>query len=156
VTSQILANIYLNELDQFVKHTLKTRYYIRYCDDFVILHTDKEVLKSLLNEISNFLYEKLKLELHPRKVSFRKLIQGTDFLGYVSLPHYRVVRTHTKRRMLKRLATIATSIGSEEDFMSALPVIRSYLGILSHCKGKRIEREIKRMFDNELWEKYCN
>ena len=57
----------LNELDQFVKHKLKIKYYIRYVDDFVILHESKEQLENWKEEISSFLIEKLKLELHPQK-----------------------------------------------------------------------------------------
>ena len=67
LTSQFFANVYLNELDQFVKHKLKTKYYIRYVDDFVILHSSKEQLENWKKEIEIFLNEKLKLELHPDK-----------------------------------------------------------------------------------------
>jgi len=130
VTSQIFANIYLNELDQFVKHTLKAPYYIRYCDDFVILDNKHMVLEQLVEKIRTFLREKLLLELHPNKVTIRKLRQGTDFLGYVSLPHYRVLRTRTKRRMLARINP------------KNLP---SYLGLLSHCRGEKLRRQIARL-----------
>ncbi|MDP3661558.1 MAG: reverse transcriptase domain-containing protein [bacterium] len=139
VTSQIFANIYLNVLDQFVKHTLKAPYYIRYCDDFVILDKSRAALMWLIARIQMFLRDKLLLELHPRKVSLRKLRQGTDFLGYVSLPHYRVLRTRTRKRMLKRVNRIN------------LP---SYLGLLEHCKGFRTASKIKEMLytrRNEKW-----
>ena len=85
VTSQIFANMYLNEFDQFVKHTLKVTYYIRYCDDFVILGASQTFLQKLREEIASFLCHVLLLELHPNKVTIRKLHQGTDFLVYVSL-----------------------------------------------------------------------
>lgn len=134
VTSQIFANIYLNELDQFVKHTLKARHYIRYCDDFVILDESKSTLETLTGHIRTFLRGHLFLELHPHKVTIRKLQQGTDFLGYVSLPHYRVLRTRTKKRMLKRV--------NENN----LP---SYLGLLKHCRGKILMDKIKLKIMNE-------
>src|SRR3989344_2183287 len=73
VTSQIMSNIYLNELDQFIKHALKVEYYIRYCDDFVILNSSEEQLKELLRKIDSFLEDKLKLKLHPNKISIRKI-----------------------------------------------------------------------------------
>jgi len=131
VTSQLFANIYMNEFDQFVKHRLKVKYYIRYCDDFVILNTDRALLKGDVGRIKSFLSEKLKLDLHPRKVEIRKLIQGIDFLGYVSLPHYRVLRTRTRRRMLKKLR------GNKDP-----QVLASYLGMLSHCSGRKIESQL--------------
>jgi retron-type reverse transcriptase len=66
-TSQFFANVYLNELDQFVKHVLKVKYYIRYVDDFVILHESEEQLNIWKQEISRFLTEKLQITLHPDK-----------------------------------------------------------------------------------------
>ncbi len=127
VTSQIFANIYMNKLDQFVKHTLMAKYYIRYCDDFVIIDESKEKLESYISRLSEFLKNDLSLELHPRKISIRKISQGIDFLGYVSLPYYRVLRTKTKRRMLKRICEKNLS---------------SYLGMLTHCKSLQIRKAI--------------
>ena len=103
VTSQLFANIYLNELDQFVKHRLKAKHYFRYCDDFVIVHTDSKFLESATEQIRTFLREELQLELHPYKVQIRKVGQGIDFLGYVVLPHAILIRTSTKRRLLRKL-----------------------------------------------------
>ncbi len=103
LTSQVFANIYMNESDQFLKHRLKAKYYIRYADDFIILVGDNESLQRLLVPISEFLNEKLKLELHPQKIIIRKLEWGIDFLGYIVLPHYRLPRTKTKRRICQKL-----------------------------------------------------
>lgn len=128
VTSQIFANIYLNELDQFVKHELKASYYIRYCDDFVTLNRSHTTLTAYIPRIHVFLTEKLSLKLHPCKVVIRKLQQGIDFLGYVSLPHYRVLRTRTKRRMLRRV--------NKEN-------LASYLGLLAHCRGYTLKQRIE-------------
>ncbi len=127
VTSQIFANIYLNELDQFITHRLKVHFYIRYCDDFVILDNSYEKLTTYTSALRTFLKSRLCLDLHPRKVTIRKLIQGVDFLGYVTLPHYRVLRTRTKRRMLRR--------------MNKKNVI-SYFGLLKHCKGRGLEKAL--------------
>ena len=104
LTSQLLVNIYMNEFDHFVKHQLKAKYYIRYADDFVILSTDKTHLLKLWRYIAIFLKRKLRLELHPDKVFIKTLSSGVDFLGWVHFPHHRVLRTTTKRRMLKNLA----------------------------------------------------
>ncbi len=67
LTSQFFANIYLNDLDYFVKHSMRAKYYIRYVDDFVILHNSKEKLEIWKEQIDSFLKEKLKLELHKEK-----------------------------------------------------------------------------------------
>jgi len=148
VTSQLFANIYLHELDQFVRHTLKAGYYIRYCDDFVILNESRAVLEKYSIEILNFLRTKLSLELHPNKVTIRKLRQGTDFLGYVSLSHFRVLRTRTKKRMLKRLVVLSRGIRTNKELENALPVISSYLGMLAHCKGEKLRKEVVKLFSH--------
>ena len=123
VTSQLFANIYLNEFDQFVKHELKEKYYIRYCDDF----EDAGHLSELSEKINDFLSRELNLSLHPDKIIIRKYSQGIDFLGYAVRPHYRVLRTRTKRRLLRRV--------NEKN-------MPSYLGVLKHCKGFKISKKL--------------
>jgi len=144
VTSQLFANIYLNEFDQFIKHKLKANYYLRYCDDFLILSDDKEYLFSCLEKISVFLKENLKLLLHPDKVSIIKYSQGIDFVGYVVLPHYKTLRTKTKKRIVKKVSKnkedLKNNIISKEYFDVSL---NSYLGVLKHCDGYKIERILK-------------
>ena len=82
LTSQFFANLYLNELDQFVKHKMKVKYYIRYVDDFVIFHADKNTLESWKNDIDQFLICNLKVELHPEKSRIIALNKGITFLGF--------------------------------------------------------------------------
>lgn len=84
LTSQLFSNVYLNEFDQFVKHTLKVRYYIRYADDFVILSPDKKYLENIIPAIAEFLQNTLKLTLHPDKIFIKTLYSGVDFLGWVN------------------------------------------------------------------------
>ncbi|MFA5060830.1 MAG: reverse transcriptase/maturase family protein [Candidatus Pacearchaeota archaeon] len=103
LTSQFFANIYLNELDHFVKHNLKTKYYIRYVDDFVILHENKEQLKIWKKEIEVFLKEKLKLELHPDKSKIISLSKGVDFVGFRNFYHYRLLRKRNIRKILAKI-----------------------------------------------------
>ncbi len=124
VTSQLFANVYLNELDQFVKHTLKVKCYARYCDDFVIVNQSRTVLENYISKIRNFLLNELKLDLHPNKISLRKARRGIDFLGYIVLPHRKVLRTKTKIHILRKIT---------------VKNLASYKGMLLHCKGKRIE-----------------
>lgn len=104
LTSQLCANVYLHELDRFVKHELRERWYLRYCDDFATVHPSREHLICLVPRIGVFLTQALRLRLHPRKVTIRTWRQGIDFLGYVLLPHATVLRTRTQRRMLRRLS----------------------------------------------------
>lgn len=141
LTSQVFANIYMNELDQFIKHKLKIKYYLRYADDFLILlNNDRLVYHTkLVNIINSFLKDHLKLELHPKKIILRKLDWGIDFLGYIVLPHYILPRTKTKRRICKKLTE---KLGAE-GFNASL---QSYLGYLSHAKGFSIAQQIKTIF----------
>ncbi len=136
LTSQLFANIYLNELDYFVKHDLRIKYYIRYCDDFLILKDNIEELNEILLKIKDFLRNKLKLSLHSGKISIRAYHRGTDFLGYVSFPFYRVLRTKTKKRMLRRVEEKK----NKESFNQTL---QSYFGILKHCQGYKLRKEIE-------------
>ena len=128
LTSQLFVNIYLNELDQFVKHRLRVKHYIRYADDFVFLSRDRESLERICLEVGIFLAEKIKLKLNLDKTSIQALASGVDFLGYVIFPYHIVLRTRTKKRMFQRVSKKNKS---------------SYLGILTHCDGYKLEEKIK-------------
>lgn len=132
LTSQLLVNIYMNELDQFVKHKLKAIYYIRYADDFIILSEDHGLLEGYLLAIRNFLYENLKLELHPDKVFIKTLASGIDFLGWVHFPDHRVLRTATKRRMMRHIRGDSRS-----------QTIQSYLGLLRYGNTFGLQHDIE-------------
>jgi len=108
LTSQLFINVYMNKFDQFIKHHLKAKHYIRYSDDFVFFSRDKNWLVSIVPIIQSFLNIELKLELHPRKLSISTLASGVDFLGWVHFPHHRVLRTTAKRRMMKRIREYPT------------------------------------------------
>lgn len=133
LTSQLFVNVYMNEFDQFVKHKLEVNYYIRYADDFVILSEDRRRLYCLVPLIQNFLSQRLKLVLHPDKLFIKTLASGVDFLGWVHFSDHRVLRTTTKRRMMKRL----TRTQSEQTF-------QSYFGLLSHGNTYKIRDQILR------------
>jgi hypothetical protein len=139
----------MNELDQFVKHNLKEKYYIRYTDDFVIVHQDRNHLLKIKEEITNFLESKLKLSLHPDKISIRKYKQGIDFLGYVILPKARVLRTKVCRRIFKKLKQQVQQFKlgniSEQRLLRSLD---SYLGVLDHANSYKLEQELR----HKLWE----
>ncbi len=139
VTSQLFANIYLNELDQFVKHQLKVTQYLRYCDDFVFLADNREYLEKLVPMLQLFLAVKLKLILHPKKIIFRKYSAGIDFLGYVIRPHHIVLRTKTKRRMFKK---IKRKIKNKEPLSQSIP---SYLGMLQNADSEKLKSELLKL-----------
>ena len=98
LTSQFFANVYLNELDHFVKHKLKSKYYIRYVDDFVILHNNYKILERYKKLISKFLIENLKIELHQDKSKIIKLKNGVSLLGYRVYYHHKLLRKSNKRK----------------------------------------------------------
>jgi len=136
LTSQVFANIYMNRLDQFVKHQLKVKYYVRYADDFIILSSNKDILNRYTSILPKFLKEELKLEFHPKKVFIRKLEWGIDFLGYIILPHYILPRTKTRRRMFKKIQIKIQDCQSEKiSEYSLSQTIQSYLGYLSHANA---------------------
>lgn len=116
-----------------MKHKLKIKYYLRYCDDFVILDTNPSELKKLVRIIDEFLKFELRLSLHEDKIIIRRLNQGIDFLGYIVLSYYRTLRTKTKRRMLKRVN---------------VENLASYLGLLKHCHSYKLSMRLNNVLRN--------
>lgn len=123
----------MNEFDQFVKHSLKAKHYLRYADDFVLLSSDKNTLKLTYRYIGIYLSGQLKLNLHPDKCFITTLSSGVDFLGWVHFPDHRVLRTATKRRMLRR---VTETVRPE--------VIASYRGLLQHGNTHKLQTRLPR------------
>lgn len=147
VTSQLFANVYLHELDDYIKQKLRERYYLRYCDDFIILSTREDRLKSILVSIRFFLREILHLELHPQKVTIRKITQGIDFVGYVLFEKYSLLRTSTKKRMKIRLqAGYENFLIGKTDALHLDQKLQSYLGLLSHANQYTLSTAIKNAY----------
>ena len=136
LTSQLFANVYMNELDQFIKHKLKAKYYIRYADDFVIFSDDKNYLKEQVMLINDFLQSKLSLTMHPDKIYIKTLYSGVDFLGWVNFPDHRVLRHRTREKMLKRLKE-----------SNKLAILNSYLGLLKHGNTQKIITKILNIYE---------
>ena len=132
LTSQLFINIYMNEFDQFVKRELKVKYYLRYADDFVVVHKNQRYLEQLAPRIAIFLETKLHLTLHPKKLFIKTLASGMDFLGWIQFPHHRILRTSTKRRMFRKL-------GEKKSEATTA----SYLGMLSHGNTYKLAQRIK-------------
>lgn len=148
LTSQLFANVYMNKLDQFMKHDLKIKYYARYTDDFVVISEDEVCLQKLIPTINFFLKQQLNLELHPKKVSVQKSHCGVDFLGYIVLPHHKLVRAKTRKRMFRKIKEQSVqykvgSISKEKTEQS----LQSYLGVLSHANAHTLSENLK----NQYW-----
>ncbi|MDD5041473.1 MAG: reverse transcriptase/maturase family protein [Candidatus Peribacteraceae bacterium] len=156
ITSQFFANVYLNELDQFVKHRLKAKYYLRYVDDFLLLHEDAVVLNRWREQIAVFLRERLSLTLHPRKQRIFPVRQGIDFLGYVVWPSHvasrrRVVHAlknklwHFNRRIARMDMEHPTTLWTPElcaEFRHIFAAVNSYFGLFKHADTFRLRRHI--------------
>jgi len=136
LTSQFFANLFLNELDQFIKHQLKVKYYIRYVDDFALLSRDKEELLHWKKEIKNFLSERLNLQLHPRRQKLQPVSNGIDFLGYIIRHNYILVR----RRVINNLKA---KIKELKNYPQQLKdSIASYLGHFKHAANYRLIKNL--------------
>ena len=108
LTSQFFANVYLNELDQFVKKQLKAEYYLRYVDDFVIIHNSKEQLQNYKEEINQFLSENLVLVLHPDKSKIIPLHRGIEFLGVKTFLHHKLIKKKNLRKFKRKLSILCS------------------------------------------------
>ena len=109
----------------------------------MVLDTNRDNLSKLLSELTEFLDKELSLSMHPNKVYIRKFSQGIDFLGYVIFPHFKVLRTKTKRRVLSKVKILKSELDkgliSKESFDQS---IASYYGLLIHCRGNKIKKDI--------------
>ena len=148
LTSQFFANVYMNELDQFIKHQLKCHYYVRYVDDFVLLGTSVNELVSYKDQIQSFLNERLNLSLR-EKYYLKPIDQGIDFLGYIIRPHYCLVRRRVVgnlRQRLQRFQSIFLSANgliinlTYKQFQQLRSVLVSYWGHFKHASSYRLRQ----------------
>ncbi|MFA7664308.1 MAG: reverse transcriptase/maturase family protein [Clostridia bacterium] len=139
LTSQLFANVYLNELDTFVKHHLKARHYIRYMDDIVLLHPEKEQLWEWRDAIAGFLGT-LKLRLHPRKQVVAPVRCGIDFLGYVVFRDHVRIRNRNIHRVYDRMKWIEEGTYPRDPMSS----IMSWMGYSIHADAYHLNESIKR------------
>ena len=150
MTSQFFANVYLNELDYFVKHKLKVKCYIRYVDDFIILHKNKKVLLEYKRKITNYL-KNLGLELHPDKTKIFSMYRGVTFLGYKFFYYFRLLKKRNVRYFLRRLQRFEERYN--ENLITSSDVLDSIEGWLAYAiwadsynLRKRIIKEINNRF----------
>ena len=112
LTSQFFANVFLNELDHFVKDQLRAKHYIRYVDDFVILHKSPQILQQYMTEIDFFLRNSLKLELHPDKSKIMFMSRGTEFLGMRIFLHHKLIKEKNLRKFYRKLNQLQSGYDS--------------------------------------------
>ncbi|MFW6047203.1 MAG: reverse transcriptase/maturase family protein [Candidatus Woesearchaeota archaeon] len=144
LTSQLFANIYLNELDYFIKHDLRLKQYIRYMDDFIVLHSDKKYLHRIKEEIICFL-KGFDLELHNKKVNIYPVKNGIDFLGYLNHCFYRKVRKSTVKNSLKNLKRKFKEYEQgKKGFYKIEQSINSWEAYLNHANTFSLKKDLRR------------
>ncbi len=167
LTSQFFANVYLNELDQFAKHRLKSKYYLRYVDDFLLLSTNKGQLIEWRDKIGSFLKERLELEIHPNKQILEATNKDIDWLGYIIKPNCVLVRKRSvkvfKRKLFRFNQILAKYPASADQtgqlllpFPEDLPplellekilaTVNSYFGLFLHADSYNLKKH--------LWDKH--
>lgn len=149
-SSQFFANLYLNELDQFVKRELNSKYYVRYVDDFILLNQDKKTLKLWKNKIEIFLKQTLKLRLNSKKEKTQPTKIGIDFLGYIVKTDYVLVLQRVVQRLKNKLAEFAKNKKDDLPLDKKLATINSYYGHFQHASGFKLRRSIYQNYLNNL------
>ena len=158
LTSQLFGNVYLNELDHFIKRDLKIKNYGRYVDDFVLVYKNKKHLKSLIPIIRNFLSKKLKLKLHEKKIYLQHYTKGVKYLGAVIKPHRIYVAKRTKGNFYKSIQKqniiVRDHKPTPEERATFISSMNSYLGILQHYKTYKIRKRMLFIHLSVWWWNY--
>ena len=142
LSSQMIANLYLDPLDKYCKHELRIHYYARYMDDIIIMDNDLNRLHEWKAKIEAFLKERLKLDLN-NKTAIHKVKAGIDFVGYMIHPSGIRIRKHTKRHMKRALLHVSKMYAEGKiELESALDTLNSYFGMLKHCDSYHIRKWI--------------
>lgn len=145
-TSQIFANIYLNEVDQYIKNELKCKYYFRYMDDSVILIQTKDEAKEILEKIRTFLKDKLELELNS-KTQILKNKQGVNFCGYKINEHRLKIRDRGKKNLKKKIKKMEKMIFLGE--ITTKEAYRKLCGHIGYIKIANVKQLTDRLFFTE-------
>lgn len=146
LTSQLFANIYLHELDRFAKHTLKSKHYVRYMDDFIFIHHDKAQLQQWRKDVELFLSRHLSLKTNSKTQVFpvtKSNGRGLDFLGYRIYAHHRLLRKCSVARIKTKLKKLRKQYSLNEISLSDIqPQIQSWLGHASHANTYNLKRAL--------------
>ena len=142
LVSQMSANVYLNEVDQFVKHKLKVKYYARYMDDLLVLADNKCYLHEVKAEIQEFLLTHLALKTN-NKTQIRPVRDGIEWVGFRVWPTHIKMRKSTAKRMKRRLKALMRKYQrGEMDWQAVNQSVQSYFGILKHCNSYGLRNAI--------------
>lgn len=153
LTSQMFANIYLNEVDQYAKHELGLHYYIRYMDDIIILHHDKKYLAEVKKLLRIFLEDNLRLNLN-NKTAIRPCSMGIDFVGYRIWATHRRLKKKTAVKIKRTLKRYIKRVNAGEESREKMDrAIASYRGILSHCNSYGMRQSLNNLFRENKAEK---
>lgn len=158
LTSQFFANVYLNELDQFIKHKLKAKRYLRYVDDFLFLSEDRIQLKVWREEIKKFLQSKLALCLHPQKQILQPVEHGINFVGSIVRPDYSLIRRRVVENFKERLQKSnrdSSRLLEERNLGQILSVINSYYGQYRHHNTFGLRLRLWRNNFGKLRDYFC-
>ena len=144
LTSQVFGNVYLNDLDHFVKKTLKIRYYGRYVDDMLFVHREREALCAILPALMEKARE-AGLTIHPKKILIKPAEEGVYFLGQILKPFRRTISNRTKNHFYQAIQRMNKELQepyhvSWEMLCEMRAVLNSYLGCMQHANTYRLRR----------------
>lgn len=141
-TSQFFANIYLNELDYYIKHKLKRKYYVRYMDDFIILAKTKEHCIIIKNKVEKFIKQYLHLELNSKSRYYPYKL-GVNFCGYRIFVTHRLLRTNSKSKIKRKIKDWNKLYNIKKlDLKNAMQSLNSWLGHSSHCNSYKLQNKM--------------
>ena len=144
LTSQFFSNVYLNRIDQFVKHNLRIKYYCRYVDDMVLMHEDPKYLNYFYDKIDEFLRTHLDLVLNPKKKNMNLVSRGFDFVGHVIKPNRIYLRTTIIKKSFSTIKEWEKNKKrfTEDELVNFRNKINSYLGMYKHVNGYKLRKKL--------------
>jgi retron-type reverse transcriptase len=146
LTSQLFANVYLNELDHFVKEKLKVKFYVRYLDDFIIIYRDKEMVQAWRSEIEQFVEKQLRLALNT-KTSVFPVKQGVDFVGYRTWSTHKLLRKRSVIGMKRKLRNLSVLYREDRVTLKDIKcVLASWLGHAQHADSYNVVKRVLKNF----------
>ncbi|MEK6933042.1 MAG: reverse transcriptase domain-containing protein, partial [Nanoarchaeota archaeon] len=134
----------------FIKHKLKVKYYLRYVDDFMILHENKNILEIYKNEINDFLKDNLKIELHEEKSKIFKMQQGINFLGFRNFYYNRVLKRKKRKLLKKKINLILKEYEETKNYNKFIQKIEALFAHLETGNTYNLRKKIVNKIENEL------
>ena len=148
LTSQFFANVYLSELDYYIKHQLKAEFYIRYVDDSVILNDKREVLENHKEKIDYFLKKELHLELHPDKSKIIPFNRGINFLGFKIFYYHKLLKKSNSEAMKINLVNFkAQFLERKTDYDKIYSRLEGWFAYTKNGNCYKLSRDIIKQFE---------